>query len=199
MKKTIIGFLFVLGALVLRANDSYIYWLQDTATGNGVSVGGTYTARLVAIDNSKYSEWQYGAGTYLTLYKAGEGGTPNTATDYTSAQMNLADGGNTPRYADITSILGKGSYTYFVELFNEQNEIFARSTEGLSSENASAYVYTTDTGMAIPANGFTAPVFMAASAPEPTSGLLLLLGSAILALRRKRHDALVVDATSRRV
>jgi len=184
MRKTIFGLLFVLGVFSLRANDSYIYWLQDTANGDGsVDVSGTYKAKLVAMSGST---WEYGAGTYLTLYKAGEGGTPNTSASYDSAMVNLAEGGNTPRYANITSILGTGSYTYFVELFNEQNQIFARSTTGLSSDEASAYVYTSDTGMAIPANGFTAPVFMAAAAPEPTSGLLLLLGSALLALRRKR-------------
>jgi len=183
MKKAILGLLFLLGALSLRASDSYIYWLQGKATGDGsVDVSGTYTARLVAMQGST---WEYGGGEYLMLYKAGEGGTPNPSTGYESASVDLANGRNAPLYGNITS-LGSGSWTYFVELFNEQDKIFARSTVGLSSEDASAYVYTTDTGMAIPANGFTAPVFMAASVPEPTSGLLLLIGSALLSLRRKR-------------
>jgi len=184
MKKTIIGVLLALGTLALQADDSYIYWLQDTATGSGVDVGGTYTARLVAFEGT--SEWVYGGGTYLTLYKAGEGGTPNVSTGYASSQVNLLDGGNTPRYANITAATGSSGWTYFIELFNEQGSIFARSSEGLSSANASAYVYTSNTGMSVPANGFSAPTFVAASVPEPTSGLMLLIGSALLALRRKR-------------
>lgn len=189
MKKTIFGLLFILGALSLRANDSandsYIYWLQGTAQGDGTldPLSGTYTARLVAM---KGSDWVWGNGTYLDLYRAGEGGTPNPSVKYDTAIVDLTTArNNVPLYGNITS-LGSGTYTYFIELFNEQNQIFARSLTGLSLTEDSPYVYTTDTAMALPANGFSAPVFTAAT-PEPTSGMLLLLGSALLALRRKRR------------
>jgi len=191
MRKTVIGLLILFGAAVLHAEESYLYWLQGSATytdaeGKTTDFGDqSYTARVVAFEGTS-ATWSYSGGSYLTLYSAGQGGTPGSSIGY-ATDVNLSPGGyidNYPRYANITAATGSSGWTYFVELFNG-DEIFARSS-GLSSSDASAYVYTTNEGRSVPANGFTAPAFVAASAPEPTSGLLLLLGSALLALRRKR-------------
>jgi len=188
MKKTIIAIALLFGALSLQAVDSYIYWLQDSADftdKEGVTApfeNKDYTAKVVAINGS---EWSYLGGDYLDLWRAGEGGTPGASIG-DSTILNLSSAGDNPyRYINITSQIGTSTMTYFVELYND-GELFARSL-GLSGTEVGAYVYTSDMGMGVPARSYSVPEFIAAAAPEPTSGLLLLVGSALLALRRKRR------------
>jgi len=74
---------------------------------------------------------------------------------------------------------------FYVSLWDENDNEIARSTFASYAElSAGGYFYNTATTKEPPASGWSANNFHAV--PEPTSGLLLLLAFAGMALRRKR-------------
>lgn len=92
---------------------------------------------------------------------------------------------------DISSYASSG-YSFFVELANYNNGSWEVVTSGtpVSYDNlvSGGYVAATfQQGLAISQSGGYNLGAGAAAVPEPTSGLLLLIGGAMLALRRRRQ------------
>ena len=188
MKKLI--FLFALaGALGVSAadTDSYIYWMvPESASGTGGHyggetfdlVGGSYTAKIVAFESNK--GWSESGGTYLNVYSSsadnGFEQLPN------GAAVKIGDD-NVPYFASIATGVGAG-YTYFVELWNDGGlgKVVAHSEEGLPYSEATIVALS---GLSAPGAKAWAPTAFV-PAPEPNSALLLLIGCAALALRRRR-------------
>ena len=91
------------------------------------------------------------------------------------------------KVAPMLSDLGDGSSThsFYVELYNASlDSVYKGQAVSYTDLAASGYISTG--GVSLP--NFTATSgFNGASVPEPTSGMLLLMGGALLALRRRRQ------------
>ena len=168
MKKLIVSALMALSCGVLFAEDMYLCWMIDTgATFDVTPVGdlSKYTAKITSDGQS-----------YFNLYYEEDGA--------------LNDLGVSPYVSDVqgldtlAGITGSES-SFFVELYNEAGTL-AYTSETLN--NIGAYISSMK-GMDRPADTYGFSTFKASAVPEPTSGLLLLLGVAGLALRRKNKKA----------
>ena len=181
MKKLI--FLSALAALLnASAEDSYLYWMvPDTATGtgqDGLALSGSYTAKIRAIENG---EWEYGAGQYLNIYSSVNGGLGQVLENGATVTFgSKAD--NVPYFVNLAKAVGE-NWKYFVEIYNDSG-IFARSDLPYSQESI-----VTLAGIGTPGKLLAPAVFVPAAVPEPNSALLMLIGCAALALRRRKQIA----------
>ena len=171
MKKFILSALMALtcGALFAADTDMYLFWMIGNAESIGgqtasalVSQGG-YTARL-SVSGSD--------GTYLNLY---------------SDELVPLSGNPTVSLGDVVNwdtaaaVGGYEASSFFVEILNSGEVAFKSETK--SYADLTAYLSSMK-DMAQPGDTYAFGGFTAV--PEPTSGLLLLLGVAGLALRRKK-------------
>lgn len=152
--------------------DSYLYWL----VGDSISLDGQEnftgysTAKVGVLDSSGVSQG------YLNLY-----GDNGVSLDGPSVGMTPGD--NSPYYANLATA-GAG-YQFYIELFNDLSESVGRSSEILAY--ADALAYATTFGLSTPAVPWNVSSFTTAAVPEPSSALLMLLGCAGLALKRKKQ------------
>lgn len=159
---------------VAFAGDSYLYWMMPTTVTwketTDTPTGYSYAA-IGVMDGEGHNV------TYLNNYAFGgtsEGGDFVAKADATSGW-----------YANLSTYATSG-YSFYIELFNDSVSI-GRSTDILSYSDALAYATTFGTD--VPKTTAWAPTsFTTAAIPEPTSGLLMLVGLAGLALRRKRQQ-----------
>lgn len=89
-----------------------------------------------------------------------------------------------PTLSDLGAY-GSTGHSFYVELYNASlDSVYKGSAVSYDQLVASGYISTT--GVAMP--NYTATTgFNGASVPEPTGGMLLLVGGALLALRRRRR------------
>ena len=158
MKKLIVMMFAVAAMISAKAADSYIYWMIDE-----IPAAPAFSYASIWVDK--------GGGSFETLEEfltgVGEGET-QTSLAAVSTKVDA-------------SYLTDG-YSYYVELMNADGEATHKSGLFGYTEIAS-HIYQapnpTPAAFNMGEKGFTA-------VPEPTSGLLLLLGVAGLALKRKR-------------
>lgn len=176
--------------LLASTEDSYLYWMispDATLTSvQGVDAkvsAAPYYARVGYADSSR-DVFSQGLDTYLSLYVEPGG---STIRDYAGTIDNIAtqDGTHpgiqtTPVFAALPGVTSN-NYTYWIELLNDAGNVAGYASIG-TYETLSNYVSSLK-GMAIPSIALSVGVF---TAPEPSSGLLLLLGVAGLALRRRK-------------
>lgn len=176
--KKVLMFAMILGAASVFAADSYLYWLPPDET---MGLNGNYTAKVIA--NTGAWAWNTegdgGAGTYLNLYDG-------TGTDLggTAATIALGAGADNGTFFANASQLGAG-VTFYIELWNAQG-VLEGISDGLAYSSAGLGALA---GMGTPGTLWQGMNFVAAPIPEPNSGLLMLIGCALLGLRRKQKKA----------
>ena len=148
--------------------DSYLYYMLDNDSLTYSNLAGSPLAGTdVPVDEDSYAKVSTDGGqTYLTLYRAQGGSTGQDMLTY----------GNTGRVGFSST----PSFTSFLfEVYDGYDKKLGWTT--LAYDKASKYIYNNPTE-----SGGTSVFHVAQLIPEPTSGLLLLLGAAGLALRRRR-------------
>ena len=164
--------------------ESYLYWLIDWADGykaptlDDEPLSGSATAKVVGYtDTTSWSD-----GVALKLYSD----TDLALLGESAAIKDLT--WDSPRYAKFGGVT-EDNVLYFVELYNDSGEFLGRSTDSISFQQAladgmvlqwdgSSQIYT-------PPDPWTVTTFV--SVPEPNSALLMALGLALVALRRRTH------------
>ena len=149
------------------AADSYLYWLVDQARYGSTPVEFNY-ATIKAVDSEN--------STLLNLYSGG--------SDLGSTELEAAGGYSSSSYgAPSTGVYAGFSGTplsFLVELWADADSANPVGSQSYSYAMVSDYISGSMTG-----NG--SPLRVTEVVPEPTSGLMVLLGMAMLALRRRRE------------
>ena len=162
MKKLVVMFAAVVFATVASAD--VLYWMvtEDKYTGGDVNVYAVYTGEPPA-------------GPHLV-------GTA-TASQVADALDYVDPADAQPFQADVGSYVGAG-WSYYIELVTSDT-VLSRVTW----EQATTAGYLSSGAMSVPTgiNGATAFGGAAANVPEPTSGLLFVIGGMLLGLKRKRQ------------
>ena len=141
------------------------------ASGSNYMIGLFYSADSTISATFDGKSINAGADTLIGTYApAGTGGLKSTGT---AVEWDYVD----------------GSY-YYAVLFNEKGTTSATdytqyATSNVLTGNPAAVSPNTPLGLSW-TTAYASPSYTAAAVPEPTSGLLLLLGVAGIALKRKR-------------
>lgn len=138
--------------------------------------------------------WQVTADTGATFEYAqlmvtgGSLGTGSEVLDVVEAEGPQSG----PNYVTLTNTelgeYGTDAYSFFVEMVNYSNDqtVATGATYSYNELVSSGYVATGATSTAA-AQAAASQANMGSAVPEPSSGLLLLMGGAMLALRRRRQ------------
>ena len=158
----------MLASVASAAEDSYIYWMVEGSNIDGTPLEFDYAKIKVAtVDGVEY----------LNMYHL-TGGDAGDRQWSDIDNPTISDGGG-PMFAGKFD--SSTANSFIVELFNANDEQIAWQT--YSSAYVSDYIFS---GNQI--GGGTGLTYLAVSqvTPEPSSGLLMLLGGALLALRRRK-------------
>ena len=166
MKKTMLMIIVALTGAALHADYQYLYWMVDE-THDTDQYQFTY-ATVKAGDSS-----------YLYLYD--QSGNTGDYKFYASDVVTGANAGlsTSAGYAG----LGDGNYsdsTFLFELWNQYDEKVGWKSVSYSALSGNIFANTQS------GSGST-PYVVSNLVPEPTSGMLLLIGIAGLALRRRKQ------------
>ena len=184
MKKLIACAVLIGATCAFAAEDSYLYWMIDpeATITEGTMPTGPVGVKISAF--AKGTDWVYGgAENYLMIYPW-SGGTVGESPIGGGDQLATISYGS-QYFAAIPSIPTKSGadWTYYVELYNDSS-IFARTEVPYSVESIAAL-----SGMGRPGTLWNVKAFVPAAVPEPNSALLMLIGCAALALRRRKQVA----------
>ena len=157
--------------------------IANAATCNWSGIG--VTLQKSTDDATKYTVYLFDAAvtdasTMATKLAKGDTSAVTAATVTTTS--GIAAGTTAARWSKIGfgDYTAGDAYTYYTVVFND------------TLANASYFLITDELAKTVPSSGSLAMQFGTQAAkswqsiPEPTSGLLLLVGGALLALKRKR-------------
>ena len=172
---------FALASLAGRADTAYLYW-QVNQDGVAEADKIQFEFARIAVLNSSDSTPVSGAGGYV--YLADPSAADSTLYAYSS------DGYNVSSVASLGDY-NSSAYSFVVELtkyaFYSANDfdVVGRGEVMSYSDIQNHIAYG---NMGLPAiEGAIASTSFTRVVPEPTSGMLFLVGGALLALRRKRR------------
>lgn len=163
MMKTLALAAAVMFATSLKAEDSYLYWMLEPGTTDGFDWD---TAKMKVISAANAEDPSAPALGYLTYADTGE----------VSMEPNLGDDGFITMLSNLGGY-GSDAYAYILELYKGSE--FAGQSGALAYDPQ--YMYN-----GIGSNPGMASFGDFTSIPEPTGGMLMLIGMSVLALRRKR-------------
>lgn len=157
MKKTLLAFAMIAS---LAAQADYLYWMVDTESAKPYSYD---AVRLVDETN----------GAAVDSYT---GVTPEGVAAYMQSPGYFVAGGDSTTYGSAQS--------FYVELLNGSSSVAKSASISYSDLLARGSIFKSS-GLT-PAT-ITPASFGSYNVPEPTSGLLFLVGGMLLGLRRKRR------------
>ena len=153
-----------------KADDSYLYWMVGTLNDGKVTYSELAGADLAG-ETVTYD--------YAMVKIAGEDGYLNIYDTHGDMGGEIVDK-STPAYAAFPN--DKQFTSFLFELYDENDAMVGWATLARTAAVNGGYVYGD------PSNPGTPNLYTVTQAiPEPSSGLLLLLGMAGLALRRRRN------------
>lgn len=173
--KSILSIAILATALCASADDQYLYWMIDDSSELVAADGTTKTP----LTGSYYAKVKTNSGDYLNFYET-PGGSPIGGVDNFAFKVaDIKD--NIPTFAGVFT---GTPVSFIIELYSDAGSAPGSWVGQATLEWNSDYITSGGMGHATPGsvNSFSA-------VPEPTSGLLLLLGVAGLALRRKNKKA----------
>lgn len=189
MKKSLaVFFAAALSGIVLGASDAdVLVWYVDTADAEEPAGRNKSFDEIkfwaVAADNTRtgLGGLTYSGPQYLLA------GTPATGSGESIATAGDTFAGN--YYTDVSSY-NDGNYTFLLELYSGGTQV-DRMLQGMGLSELTTYMIA-KSGLAGDPDKWLEQVtdmdgynFGQKMVPEPTSGLLLLMGGALLALRRR--------------
>ena len=194
MKKLIIAFAAVVTAAVVNA--ATVQWssgaISGDSTGAKITAAGAITAyvyELTAADYATYSAMS-AADLSKTIGGLFEAGTmPGTADGSASNTYNGRAGASLMVNGAIDHTAGTATATAYglIVFVDNNNEGYYMANVATKTVEGSANITVADLAVTFGGTAGGAPSWQTVAAvPEPTSGLLLLLGMAGLALRRKQ-------------
>lgn len=174
MHKLIALVMVLMAVCFARADitDQYLYWMIDQSSSSETIE--FFYAQLYADNGTERVALEITDGTTTSPYVL-----PSDYDDPPEGVGTYTD----PTYSQLVGYLGSdySSYSFYVELFDGSDNLLGAS-QSVAYEDLKRYIYSNlNLDGEIPyAFVPTVPV------PEPTSGLLVSLGLALLALRRRR-------------
>ena len=155
--------------------SNYTLYLVDATKWDAALAGGGITASTFTDASVVYAQTTFAAGT----------GKSATSKTYISNRVGTTTSGSSATALSDSIVADGGTlnvYYVILDTSKDPSEYYASAKTALTGRSATGTLI--DTGFGSVAN--SAVTWTATSVPEPTSGLLMLLGIAGLALKRRR-------------
>ena len=184
MKKLMIAFATV--AMAVAANAAAVTWMSGTVLDpNGNVANKSVTAYLWVIDATTYDTLAANAtgaamsDAVYAAYGSKTGDAYATTTTTKKGAANLLD--DSKEYA-----AGNSAYAAILYTYGSGDDLQFMGNVGKVTFESAMNVESAGMSLNLLGTSSTPTAWSTAAVPEPTSGLLLLLGMAGLALKRKR-------------